>query len=497
MHPYLPFIISQTTPQGAPPPLETVKLAKVVKDETAYTAFGVSVQIDNNHVVHYTRRGWSHVEAGFIHGLPYNVASDTWDITWPLVDGDVPPDHRDAWGGGMDNGDIIIFNQFTWNNLFGGDWSSLEIYYRRANVSAPYSFGPRISLWDVNPSMERLYRGTIYGKPEPLGPPGAYVILFHQWNEAGATGSAGTPRFLTYMLITDDYFNTFDFKVMHDGPEGIGEGCVTYIGGDNYLVICRRDGVGLLVYESTDGGDTWTDRGRCNLRYYDNEDGIITQPVWEDGLLHIMYQNRSSGYIELSRNNDPAVFFNQVAIWGQYKFNEPELWYKNNTLSDGIFVGLGYGDMIPVGDPVRKEYLICWSREDNRNKAVLMWTRCPIDVDPNPPDTIPVIASSYVSSTRIRFDIPRGNGVTGYTEEQFLLPRYYVADLATDPTFTTFPTVNWHAILPNQTIHNMRVNSDWMLFNELTPNTTYYFRMKAVNLAGQTTYTTTSVTTLP
>lgn len=491
----IPIIASLNANTARP----SFKNAQVAKDEIAYSAFGIFLGRHGNKIPFPVRMGTGHLTLGKGVQPEYDVSTDTWDQgTWPVIDVLPPPDHRDYYGGPLDNGTNITFSSLAHNGE-GGDWSTIDVYFMTAPTNNPLNYSAPVSVYTAFPGLERLYRATSYGKPQPLGPAGHYVIMLHQWNEAGALGTAGPPppRFVSHMLITTNYFQSGNtFKVAHDGPEGIGEGTVTYLGANKYLMIARRDGVGILVYESSDGGDTWTDRGRCNLGYYDNEDAIITQPVWDNGLLNIMYQNRSSGYIELSRNNDPNVFFNQSAPWGSYQFNPPELWYKNNTASDGIFVGLGYGDMILL-DSVRKVYLIAWSKEINREKAVLMWTRSKIDNDPVAPDPVPVIASSFVTSTRIRFDIPRGDGITGYTEAQFQLPRWYMVDLATDAGFTVFPTVNWHAIKPDSTINNKRINSDWMLFNNLTPNTTYYFRMKAVNLAGEAAYKTVSVTTLP
>lgn len=473
----------------------SIKQPKVAKDEVAYTAFGVFLGRNGNKIPFPVRQGTGHLETGYGLQPEYDVSTDTWTSgTWTNIDTAPPPDHRDYYGGPMDNGTNITFSSTSYNNV-GGDWSTIDIYFITAPTNNPLSYSAHTSIFTAFPGILRLTRGTIYGKPQYLGTPGHYCIMLHQWDDV-FMGNPST-RYVSHVLFTTNYFISGNsYKVAHDGPEPIGEGNVIYCGGSNYIIIFRRDGFGLLVYESSDNGDTWTDRGRCNLRYYDNEDGIITQPVWHNGLLDIMYQNRSSGYVELSRNNDPAIFFNQVAAWGSYQFNPPELWYKNNTSSDGIFVGLGYGDMILL-DAVKKIYLIAWSKEINRTKAVLMWTRSRIDYDPIPPYPVPAITSSFVTSTRIRFDIPRGDGVTGYTDSQFQLPRWYMVDLATDAGFTTFPTVNWHAVLPDSTIQNKRINSDWMLFNGLTPNTTYYFRMKAVNLAGEAAYKTVSVTTLP
>jgi hypothetical protein len=461
-----------------------------------YTSFGVFGARHGDRIPFYMRQGDMHLVNGKWWGNEIDLTTNTLvSPTGYIIDPSGDPDHRDLWGGPTPDGFNTIFSSTTYNATAAVPWETIDIYYRKSPQNDPFNFGPEVSIWTVNPLIPRIShgRGTIYGECQDMD--GKQVILLHQWNEYASTGGVsgtGPARFLTLLLTSTDSFTTnIDWKVVHDGPESFGEGTFTYLGDNKCLVLYRYDGVGpIWVYESSDGGDTWVDRGKSNLRYYDEWDVIVTQPVWHKGKLYIIYQGRSSQFIEVSRANDPAVFFGQASAYDHYLFNLPELICRNGTLSDGISTGLGYGSNRVI-DTATDDFLVLFSREINSSKTEVVYSRFNMEYDDAPPDDIPEITGGFITDQRVRFDIT----VSGPNAYNFTSARWFIAEFAEDAAFTIHPVVKWHAILPDQAINNMRINSNWMLLQNLLPNKTYWFRMRAANLVGMSNWTTVSITT--
>jgi hypothetical protein len=139
--------------------------------------------------------------------------------------------------------------------------------------------------------------------------------------------------------------------------------------------------------------------------------------------------------------------------------------------------------------------VIC--REEGSTNADLYYTLTDFVTDPaGVPVAPPTIAESSVNSTSFRLDI------NGYTDAQLQNIRYFQIDVSTDPGFSTFITASYNATTVNinkvgATMQNVLMHSRWIILNELNGGSTnYYIRIRAVNNAGASSYTTKTVATI-
>jgi hypothetical protein len=471
---------------------------------TKYRAFGwienTSPVLSNpaTRLTYFCRVGDSHLENGYAEYIHYDVATKTWG-DWQIYDDPPMPDHRDTWGGRMyyggdGSGDsIIVFGQQTWNNLDGHDWSSLDIYFYKIGI-ADFGFSGKTSIFTAFPTLPRLFRGEVFGHLSKGDSPGEYYIMLFQWNDDPSLPPPS--RYLVNVLHTTNYFRSGnEVLTIIDGTDQFSEGTVEYLGNGKLVSFIRDDRGGKLnASYSTDYGATWTYPQATNLGYYGLGVKIPFSYPYK-GKYNIIFQDRDAGPVCISRNNDTATFFNHLL-----NYNQAEIWAQNSSTTTVGNATLGYPSQVVI-DSVSNVFMNCWTYEDTNTRATIRYTISKLDTSAGLPLAPPVIKTDYITDTRFRFDLMSISGVSvpgGYTEAQLANIKYFKVDIATDPGFTTFPVVRWgHVIDPPSVVHDMIVPATWMLINNLTPNTTYYVRVKAVNFNGESSYTTTTVTTSP
>jgi hypothetical protein len=463
--------------------------------DSGYRAFGFientspSLLTQPTRLTYFCRVGANHLDSGYAKYINYDVASRSWG-SWQTYDDPPMPDHRDTWGGRLDDS-IIVFGQQTWNGLDGQSARSLDIYYYKIAVSN-FGISSKRSIFTGNPTIEQLFRGEVFGHTSSGDAEGEYYIMLFQWDSLST-------RFKVDCLHTTDNFQHITALTVVDESNQWSEGVVQYLGNGKLVAFLRNDQGGKIdVSYSSNYGSTWSFPQTSNLGYYGL--GVKIPYCYKyKGKYDIIFQDRDAGTIQISRDNDTSVFFNN-----RLNFNLPEVWVQNSSTTTLGNASLGYPSMVAV-DTTNNIFMNCWAHEDANSRASIRYTVSKINVSKGQPDAPPLLRSSYITSTGFRIDmmnltnsLEAGGSGLGYTEAQMENISYFLCDVATDASFTTFPTIRWgYVIDAASSVHNLRVPATWLSLNDLTPNTTYYVRIKAVNFNGESSYTTTSVTTLP
>lgn len=489
-----------TLPRSIPYVASNVKSTALIDGivDSNYEAFGPVVNTSPilgaraTRLTMLCRVGTDHLGKGYAKYVNYDVASGTWG-GWQTYDDAPPPDHRDTWGGRLDYGgngsgdSVIIFGQQTWNNTGGHSWRSLDLYYYKFDLN--FNFAPKRSIFTGNPTVEQLFRGEVFGAPSAGDSPGEYYIMLFQWDSLST-------RFKVDCLHTTDYFNHITALNITDGSPQWSEGAVNYLGNGKLVAFLRNDVGGKLdVSYSSNYGATWSYPTYSNLGYYGL--GVkIPYSYKYKGKYNIIFQDRDAYTICISRDNDTASFFNHTQ-----GFNPQEIWAQNAATTTLGISGLGYPSMACI-DTTNDIFVNAWAHEYTGSEANIQYTRSKINYNPTLPDPPPVMQVGFVTSTSFRVDMMSITNTLivpgGYTYPQMENISYFLCDVATDAGFTVFPVIRWgYVIDPPSQVHNLRIPATWLSLNNLTPNTTYYVRIKAVNFLGQSTYTTISQTTNP
>lgn len=467
-----------TTPPPDPEPSgDNTKNVRVVPASAAannkYMAFGTLLKTGSNRMTYITRVGqippgtYAHLEGGRTFQFHYTIDTDTWD-SGTLIDSESGRDMSDCNGGEMDNGKYVYFSSV------GPDLENeidAVIFFRIANDSN-LNWGARKNLLtDVGAidAPASTLSGTCFGAMQKGDAPGEYYIAYVQFYSAAGK---------KYCVKTTDYWETWTFYEIFGDPV-FNETALVYLGSNRLVSISRRDGFPVM-YKSSDGGETWDYLNTPpNLNY--GYQPIIPHFFVDDGLLFLIYQDRDSGFIKISKDNDPDDFFSTGA------FNEPELYhYTFNGESSGN-PSLGYPSIRKM---FSGGYLIVFAKEVSSNDADLWYSRDDLNTDPN---GVPIaIPSTAVGSNSNSAYV----GMGGYTLAQMDNIRYFEVDVSTASDFSTFATVKYrHPSLEATLMHDARLTGLTLNLEGLPSATTYYIRIRACNNAGKSGYIQKTVTT--
>jgi hypothetical protein len=507
----LPIISSlrKVTTPIPPGPGPIIKNPQLVVDNGLYSGFGHVIPSGPNEIKIFTRIGTGHLEQGYIaYYKSPAIGNPSWSgpfVVEPYITG---KDYRDVNGVIMDDGRHAYSTSISANGLGGGSFGMDEIFIR---VGDPHTsvYGAKKQLFGTGGLIEGqvpMYpRCTMFGKPTYLGTPGHYGWILAQFG-----GPGGKNRF--DFVRTTDYWTTATAVNVVDSVTNWSEACVEYHGSGRYTVFARLDfGSYIYIIESTDDGATFQEKGQSNLGYSYYGDKIIFTDQNDDGTVNIFFQDRDTYFISVSENNDPAVFFNKVT---PTFYNEPRIYAYNYFGSTGN-PALGYFSRtkLPSGG-----YACTWTAEYNAA------TNPSGNVAPDFPgvaklwftkDTFILPARSTVPPTprTFTFNGPAGLDLTTYVgtnyfrvdiidytlQELDTLIEWFEWDLTTDPTFSgSFVTTFNVGDSPPRTVtfQNFRAASMFIEPKALTPNTTYYFRARAVSSAGVSAWKSGIVTTL-
>lgn len=466
-----------------------------VENVSTYDAFGFPVRTGADRITIFYRSGTNHLVNGRIMGRHLTISTQTWGSAFEVYDDPDGLDMRDAWGGIMSNGEIVIF---TCSSEYDGVGPSILSYAHMIRLN-----GTTMALIEVvdlfdNASLPQMQRGLPFGGMQAHSTTGTYSIAMWQYN--GTAGTTDKPTFPLYrvdVLKTTDYWATFTVLNVYEGTQSISESVLAVFPDDNtkMSMFSRMDPGGFLyLRESTNGGSSWTNRGDVvELGLNGTKSKSPFAYINLDGTLDMAVGDRDTGWVMMSRNNRHEDYF------GGNELNLPELVYFNRF--GGMLVDdnykLGYPSMLEVS---AGQYFFMFAKQESASKANLWWTFWDIDTDPDGVPAAPpeIMATADLVGATSALVYCKMDDEGGYTLDQLENIRWFEWSLSTD-NFATFTTARIIYSSGEQSffgvINGIRVPSHQLNIYELTTATTYKVRARACNNAGNSAWTVKEFTT--
>jgi hypothetical protein len=459
-----------------------------------YVAFGNNINLGSDTTtlsdttILFTRMGASHIDGGLAAYNIYHISTDTWD-GYHVMRTDTA-DNRDGYGTKMDNDSIIYWSCLSFNdatNAFTGSpiGGTTQIYQIRMGRNLGQTDTINFRWPTVSP---RLQRSFIYGKATYLDSPGHYATTLLTYN----VDTGNLSRVILYVLKTTDYFRTYWLVRIWDNTlDGSGspdETAISYLGSGRVGLWTRLfQGSQMYYTESSNYGNTWTFRGNADSLWWYKAGGDMQASIYRIGKkdsIYITYGNRDNDCIEISLNR-PSDFF------GSHFFKRPEIYFYNRSEDAAVAnSSLNYTSVsMAIRDSI---FLMTYYHEKAPDTAYAYYSRDDFKTDPLGIPTAPTLTISGTTTTAFRVD------VTGYTQAQKNNIRAFYFDLSTDPAFGSFVTAKYQSPTTTSAVslNNIYMHAFYDIFNGLTTGTTYYFRARACNNAGCSSYTTQMITTL-
>lgn len=301
----------------------------LTKNTTTYDAFGLVLKTGTNTFMYFARMGTTHMfDKGKIVKITYDAVSHTWGDFSDVYE-DPTYDSRNVGGGIIGNHIFIFFgrNDYT----LGEVWK--DIGYVKSTDLTGTSWGPYTPI-DVSPleayspygnmvNVDGVYYQPFYGwYPHPIEASTTFCLKLFKSIDNGASWTVG--------------------PTIYSGSEIYSETACGYIGNNKLIAIVRNQTTYFLrQFTSSDGGDTWTDRGDTNLGEADHVQVPFVQ-VKDDRIL-LFYGDTYdfAGYMSDSKHAD---VFNNPTNWAarvQIAWAEVELWHVYPSLAhwkDDIWV---------------------------------------------------------------------------------------------------------------------------------------------------------------
>lgn len=479
-------------------PIVYNKDIRIIEDTPYYESFGHPQRVAPD-IVRYTyRRGTTHILNGELFGRDYNIYSDVHSSGFLVYEDPGGLDMRDCWGGVMDNGESVIFSASSHYTGTGSDLKSHAIIMK-ANISDMVYGAPR-SLF--NGTLPEMQRGEVYGLMQKGSAPGEYYHAVIQFNsDAGTVDRPQFPLYRLDVIRTTDYWETWTTQNVFEGDTlAMSENPLAVFPDGRMTMLARRDPGGYLYcFECAGWGQPWVGRFLAQkLGYGSAKVRIPIIYVNRRGLMDVMWQDRNTGWIAISRNNNPDDYF------GGVDFNFPELFYYNRfggLLAADNFT-LGYTSLMEIED---NKYLVFLAQQQSTSKAVLFYTLVDFDVDPAGLPAAPIALQTFAltATTVLVYCTQYDEG--GWTRKQTENIKWVEICVSTVSDFSSFATIGFIGTSSaNEVDHsyialaeNVRYGTTSQVnLHTLTPNTTYYVRMRSVNNTGVSAWTTISFTTL-
>lgn len=456
-----------------------------------YCAFGGIAYCDT-HLMQITRIGTGHETGGkwYKRSIPLDTLTPgAWSLlythTYNLEDCYVT----------RQGSYLYVHGSASDDDRTGLGWDTQQCFYLKCDLNGNLISGPHDTIGGTSGVTSGCNRNWPFGRGGWLGTGNWYGQSYVSLQYDGTTVSNGK----IWFLRTQDDWATFEAFSYYTG---------IYV--DEVLLIPFTDGRAVSLRRQA---------GKTNLFRCPNT--IATTPSWSlysqidlgwfhygtliptydihDNLVDIVFADRDTGMISISRNNTYDNVYNGI-------FNDEEIIaYANVPASGSVYTPLGYPVYVyncGVSSYGGVLSFAGWSRETAWSptagadgKAEFWGTFLDFEHDETGamPTQPPALTSnpSYLTSSAARVEI------TGYTEAQMNNIKYYVWDISTSPTFApgSFVTVSIEWVLPAVLVKDQRIPGIAIAPQSLTSGTTYYFRVKAVNNAGESAYTSTSITT--
>lgn len=280
-----------------------------------YWAFGNGVITDSNTIVYLMKRGPDHLGGTGLGMAQYNMTTGAWTTASTIATTGTSDIYSGVAAGKIGSHLYCFVSKYNG----GSDTFTASGYIKSTDLTGS-SWGSYQSI--TAPPYERF---ESYGKfQESVTTPGKYFTTRFSHKSGGSD-----PWCLEIIKVTDDGA-TWTPIVVYDGAVKYSEMALVNVGGSNWIGLARKfETSGVFgLFRSTNDCENWTLVGEPNLGVGPGNGDLI----YVDGLIHFLFQNRTTGYIQISKNNVLGSVLN-------LKFNAP-VNYWNNAF--GSVNGLGY-----------------------------------------------------------------------------------------------------------------------------------------------------------
>lgn len=484
--------INQDIVIPSPDLTDYTKDIKVFNNQTGYNAFGFCIKTGPDRITAFFRHGDTHLTNGVIQGQHFTISTEAIGTPFEIYADPGGLDMRDVWGGIMDNNEIILF---SCSSEYTGDpeTGNLKSHALMLRLDINMNVLDTVSLF--NGSVPEMQRGLPFAGMQKGIAAGTYYQAMWQFNsDAGTVDKPTFPLYRIDVLKTTDYWDTWTVLNVYEGTLAQSEcALAVYPDEDHMRMFVRRDPGGMMrLYESVNAGVNWTDRGNLvDLGVNGTQSKMPFALINSSGLMDIMVQDRSDGWIKLSRNN-PTSNFGSVAL-------EPdECWYFNRagSITVGSNFKLGYTSMIELA---AEKYFIMFARQPTLTQADLYYSfddfiKTEVPITPN----LIVLPSSITTTTALVYCKMDDDIVDGYTLKELENIQYFEWSISTD-NFATFTTARIRFSSGSYSfagvINSYRLSSQLLNIYELTAATTYKVRCRAVNDFGASSWSEVEFTT--
>lgn len=322
--------ITQLTPTGNPD----------------YYAFGNPVRFSNDSMMYIAKRGSDHITGVDLFRMSYTASTNTWGSPASVA----TTGSSDIYSGvsfGKIGSHLYVFVS-KYNE--GSDLFTDSGYIKSTDLTGT-SWGSYQSI--TAPPYERY---ESYGKfHESVTTPGKFFTTRFSHKDGGTD-----PWCLEVIKITSDGATWTPIEV-YDGAVKYSEMALLNVGGSTWIGLARKfetNGV-FGLFRSTNDCEAWTLLGDTNLGAGPGNADMI----YHDGLIHVILQNRATGFVQISKNN---VLSSVVSL----TFNTPTN-YQSNGTGDSLN-GLGYPSIILLREP--DVVYLTYAKESSTSEAHIYGT---------------------------------------------------------------------------------------------------------------------------
>lgn len=299
---------------------------QTLANDGRYNSFGTLVTISATKKMYVFRSATDHIQGGRIDAMDYNTTTNRWSNRRTLYTPPAGYDPRDPRVS-LINGQLFVFTSLT--DL------SIGKTYQMGYIKSTDATGTTWSAFTALPKT-MLY-ALPWGKAFAGDVAGTWFQPFYETDlVSGGTWKQG-------LLKSTDNGTTWTAQYAYVGTLPLTEFTAINLGGGKMLSLSRLElgygssSTGLWQMTSSDGGATWSAPAVTNI----GGNSINIPALYYNGsVVTCVYQNRTSGNIEVSKNNAPLTIFNSPTAWNTALF-----YYDNYNEASGLArKGLGYPD---------------------------------------------------------------------------------------------------------------------------------------------------------
>lgn len=456
-----------------------------------YIAFG-GIAFCDTHLTQITRVGTGHETGGkwYKRTIPLDTLTPgTWSLlythTYNLEDCYVT----------RQGSYLYVHGSASDDDRTGLGWDTRECFYLKCDLDGNLISGPHDTINGTSGVTSGCNRNWPFGRGGWLGTGNWYGQSYVSLQYDGTTVSDGK----IWFFRTQDDWATFEAFAYYTGTAVDEVLLIPFT--DGRAVSLRRQAGKTNLFRCPNTLATtpsWSLYSQIDLGWYHYGTLIPTYDI-HDNLIDIVFADRDTGMISISRNNTYDNVYNGI-------FNDEEIIaYANIDSAGSAYTPLGYPVYVyncgvssygGVLSFVGWSEETAWSSTAGSDGSAQFWgTFLDFEHDetgalPTQPPTL-VSDPSYLASTSARVKI------TGYTLDQIANIKYFLWDMSSSPSFApgTFLTQEIEWVQPPVLVKDQRIPGIYLAPVDLTSGTTYYVRVKAVNHAGESAYTSTSFTT--